>query len=278
MRHFYEGVHTAGRDNTIENVEFERICDDAIGTIENGVGNVFARLLVRDGCDKCSQSFGDMALTAADPRLRSHYNAIFRDVAFEGCQIPLRMTDGGRYLVERTRMTGGDDTAFDCSGPRFTAPAGQTLVVELRDSLIEGCRRGVRFGGAAQALLSKTTVVGSRLRGLLFSNTARGRVADSVIVGNGGYGSAEQGFGGVAVSGAASVDLGGGSVVIDGDASPSAGRNVICNNLGQDGSLRDIHNLTVATTDAHGNYWCTPEPSLRCQGLVGHEPFLSEAP
>jgi cysteine-rich repeat protein len=278
IRHFYEGIHAAGRDNTIESLRFERICDDAVGTIDDGVGNLFTRLTVTDGCDKCSQSFGDVALTAADPRLRGHYNAVFREVAFDGCQTPLRMTDGGRYLVERTRMTGGDDTLFGCSGPRFTAPSGQTLVVDMRDTLVEECRRGVRFGGTAQALVSKTTVVGSRLRGLLFANSSRARVWDSVIVGNGGFASSELGFGGIAAIDAARVDLGGGEVLVDGDDSPSPGRNVICNNVTLGGGRLDVQNLTAETMSALDNYWCTFEPSLRIAGPVTHEPFLDSAP
>jgi hypothetical protein len=188
------------------------------------------------------------------------------------------MTDGGRYLVERARMTGGAGTMFGCSGPRFTAPSGQTLVVEMRDSLVEQCRRGIRFGGVAQGVVSKTTVVASALRGLLFANSARGRIADSVIVGNGGYGSSEQGFGGVAATGAAHVDLGGGSVLVDGDETSSPGRNVICNNVMLGGSRADVQNLTAEAISASGNYWCTLEPALRFAGSVVHEPFLDVAP
>jgi len=278
VRHFYEGVHTAGRDNTVEGVRFERICDDAVGTIDDGVGNLFSRLTIADGCDKCSQSFGDASLTAADPRLRDHFNAIFRDVAFEGCQIPLRMTDGGRYLVERTRMSGGDETLFGCSGPRFTAPSGKTLVVDVRDSIVEECRRGVRFGGVAEGLVRGTTVVGARLRGLLFSSSSRGRVWDSVIAGNGGYGSSEPGFGGVAVTDSARVDLGGGRVLVDGDEDSSPGGNVICNNVSLGGARLDVENLTSQPIAAFYNYWCTLEPSLRLSGSVAHEPFLDIAP
>jgi len=278
VRNFYEGIHAAGRDNTVENVRFERICDDAVGTIDDGVGNVFAGLAIADGCDKCSQSFGDASLTAADPRLRAHYNAIFREVAFDGCQVPLRMTDGGRYLVERTRMSGGDDTLFGCSGPRFTSPQGQTLVVDIRDSIVEECRRGVRFGGTAQALVSKTTVVASRLRGLLFSGSARGRVWDSSIVGNGGYGSSEPGFGGVAATDSARVDLGGGAVIVDGGEAASPGRNTICNNITLGGDRLDVQNLTTEPIFALGNYWCTLEPSPRLAGTVLHEPFLDSVP
>ena len=193
-------------------------------------------------------------------------------------QGPQRMTEGGRYLVERTRMSGGGDTLFGCSGPRFTSPTGQTLVVDIRDSIVEECRRGVRFGGAAQGLVSKTTVVASRLRGLLFSGSARGRVWDSSVVGNGGYGSSELGFGGVAVTDSARVDLGGGAVLVDGSEAPSPGRNTICNNISLGDDRLDVQNLTIDPVFASGNYWCTLEPSPRLAGSVVHEPLLDVAP
>jgi cysteine-rich repeat protein len=277
IRHFYEGVHASGRLNTVENVDFVRICDDAVGNLAGGVGNVFTDLRVSGGCDKCAQSSGDLALTAADPRLTSHYNAVFRDVSFLGCEQPLRMTAGGRYLVERVTMR-PDENGFGCTGPRFTSTAAKPMVVDMRDSLVFGCRRGVRLGGNVSARIQGSTIVGSAMRGVLVTNSARARLWDNLVAENGGVASSEQGFGGIAMTQGGVVDAGGGSVEIEGDATPSPGRNVVCNNFAPAGKRRDFDNRTDTTAAASANYWCTLEPAARLFGAVEHAPFLDVAP
>jgi len=278
VRNFYEGVHTAGRESVVEDTTFERMCDDAVGNIDTGVGNTFRRLAVSQGCDKCSESFGDVELTDADPRLVTHYNAVFEDVSFAKCQQPLRMTDGGRFLVDHADMLGGGGGLFGCNGPRFTSAPGIDLVVEVRDSRIRKCRRGLRVGGDAEVLVSRTRIEVSGFRGMLVTATGVARLWDNVIVNNGGVNNIESGFGGIATTGNGRVDLGGGLLEIDGVEASSPGGNVICDNFAPGGVRADVSNETPFTISAVGNYWCTTVPAARLSGAVVTTPFLEAAP
>ena len=278
VRHFFEGIHTAGRETTIEDTRFERICDDAVGNVDDGVGNVFRRLAISEGCDKCSESFGRIELTDADPRLRTHYNATFEDVAFSKCQQPLRMTDGGRFLVDHVDISGGVGGLFGCNGPRFTSTAASDLVVEVRDSSIRQCRRGLRIGGDAEALVYRNRIEASSFRGVLVTASGVARLWDNVIVRNGGAGNTEPGFGGVTATVNGRIDLGGGSLTIDGVEASSPGGNTICDNYAPGGVRADLANETGEAISALGNYWCTIDPSSRVRGAVLATPALEAAP
>ena len=278
VRNFYEGVHTAGRESVVEDAVFERMCDDAVGNIDTGVGNVFRRLAVSQGCDKCSESFGDIALTDTDARLATHYNAIFEDIAFSRCQQPLRMTDGGRFLVTHNEITGGGGGLFGCNGPRFTSTAEDDLVVDVRDSVIRKCRRGLRVGGDAEVLVSRTRIESSNFRGVLVTAAGVARLWDNVIVNNGGVSNVELGFGGVAATLNGRVDLGGGLLEIDGIEASSPGGNVICDNYAPGGLRADVSDATPFAIPAVGNYWCTADPAARLSGDVITAPFLEAAP
>lgn len=273
VRYFPIGVQAAGRDNTVEDSTFTRMCRDAIDNIDLGVGNVFRRLTVTDGCNTCSENSGDITRTDTDPRLRGHYNAIFEDVSFSACRQPLRMTTGGRFLVDHVTMTHGPADSFGCNGPRFTSTADQDLVVELRDTTVQGCRRGVRIGGDAQALLHRNTITDARYRGVLATKNALARLSENVILRNGGSGSAEPGFGGVAVSDEARMDLGGGLLTIDGTEGTSPGGNVLCDNFTPGGDRADVQNESTSPIQAIGNYWCTLSPETRVTGEVEIVPF-----
>jgi hypothetical protein len=262
----------------VESIEFTRMCDDAFGNIDAGVGNIYQDITVRDGCDKCSQSFGDTARTALEPVLRDHYNATFRRIDFVGCNQPFRMTNGGRFLIEQCSFLEGASPDFPCTGPRFTSPESDDLVIHLFDSIADGCRRGLRFGGDVEALVRGNTVEGSMLRGILVSGTAKARLWENRVIANGGEASQEIGLGGVSVVDAASVDLGGGMVVIDGDASSSPGDNILCVNVRFGGQPQDVLNLTDEIVSAENNYWCNTVPEERISGAVTVDPFRVVAP
>jgi cysteine-rich repeat protein len=278
VKGFFEGVHLAGRESTVEYATFERICDDAIGNIDGGVGNLFQNLVVSKGCDKCSESFGDVSLTDPYPHFRTHYNAIFRDIAFSECQQPLRMTEGGRFLIERVDIAGGATGLFSCNGPRFTSVAGADLVIEMRDSTIRRCRRGLRIGSDAEALVYRNRIESSTFRGVLVTAGGAARLWDNVILGNGGAGNSEPGFGGVVATVGGQIDLGGGLVAIDGVEETSPGGNMICDNFAPGGVRADVANETDTAVSAIGNYWCTIDPSSRLRGNVVATPALVTAP
>lgn len=279
VRGFFEGIPARGRGNLVEDVRFERLCDDAFGTVNEGAGNVFRDLVVRDGCDKCSENHGDFANTDADPRLDTHYNAILERIRFEGCATPVRVSTSGRFLLRDVVMTGGDD-GFPCDGPRFTAASAlDRVVVRLERSTIEGCRRGLRFGLGAEGVVLDSRIAGAGLRGLRVASNARVAIEGTTIEDNGGGRSTESGFGGVAVLADGLVDLGGGALEIDGALVPSAGENSICANAGPDGLAREIDNATANTVPAARNWWCADAPpDARIVGAAATAPVLGRAP
>ena len=280
VRGFFEGVHTRGRDNLVEDVRFDRMCDDAFGNGPGGVGNTFTGLTVRRGCDKCSESAGAIADTDADPRVAGHYNAVLKDIDFDTCLTPARVSSGGRYLLDGVKIAGGT-VEFPCDGPRFSSTgAPGDLAVTIRNSRVTGCRRGIRLGTNSDALLQRTAIRGCGLRAVRAAASSRVSIEDSTIEGNGGEGSAEDGFGGVVALDGASVDLGGGSLLIDGELRTSAGGNTLCGNLGAAAQMQDLFNgATNAAVPAAGNWWCSLDPLAdRIAGAASVEPVLTRAP
>jgi len=278
VRYFFDGIKTGGNDNTVENIDFERICDEATGNI-SGVGNLYTGITARTACGKCMQNYGQFSATAADPKLRRHYNAIVRDSLFTDCQQPIRMTNAGRYLIEHTRMEGFYTSGiFRCLGPRFTTGIGDTQVVHMTGSELDGCDNGVRIGGSVEALVWGNTFVNNEFRGLLAGSSARVSMWDNVIRDNGGLASSEAGLGGVGITEDARIDLGGGSLLIDGQMVSSPGRNVLCGNVSPQASPREVHNTTALTVSAENNFWCTMSPGSRVTGAVDTDPFLPALP
>lgn len=279
VRGFFDGIRLGGRDGLVERVRFERLCDDAFGSVGEGVGNEFRGLSVSEGCDKCSENAGSLGATDPDPRLRDHYNATFTDIEFSGCRTPVRMTDSGRFLLRRVAMR-GDLTDFPCDGPRFSTASGASrLFVRVEDSLVENCRRGLRFGRSAEGVIEGSVVRGCALRGLRVAGNSEVSVTRSVFVDNGGNGSSESGFGGVATVGLGAVDLGGGALDFVSGVVRSAGANTLCRNFGPDDRPRDLDNATEIGISAESNWWCSVEaPFSRLRGPADVVPWLDRAP
>lgn len=277
VRGFFDGIRTRGSFNRVENVRFERQCDDAFGST-GGVANVFRDVVAVDGCDKCSQHVGVVSETDPDERLSEHYNGIFESVEFLGCATPLRMAASGRFLLRGLDMTPA--AGFPCDGPRFSTDSpSASLFVRMEDSLVAGCRRGIRFGGSARGVIADTRVEGCRLRGLRAAGSSRVSSWRSAYVGNGGDNSTEPGFGGIAVLDSAQVDLGGGATEVNGAIVRSTGENTICANVGPGGAGREIENATGASVAAEANWWCGKAPPFaRLVGPVDSVPFLVRAP
>ncbi|MFQ5479258.1 MAG: right-handed parallel beta-helix repeat-containing protein [Candidatus Binatia bacterium] len=279
VRHFFDGVHTSGAGNLVERVLLERQCDDSLSNDTSGRGNVFRDLQVRDGCDKCVQNFGDPTLASGDLTAASGYNAVFDNVSLSGCVQPIRMTDGGRFLITESFIFSRSGGPFSCDGPRFSSGAQYDLAVYLSNSVVDGCRRGVRLGGDAEAVLDGNTISGSALRAVLMQGTARASLEANTIRDNGGGTSAELGFGGVAVGDDAIADLGGGGLVIDGLSRSSRGGNLFCRNVSPGGLEQSVHNLsqTGRQVTASNNSWCG-NPADMASGDVVFDPYSSLAP
>ncbi len=278
VRNFFDGIKTSGNNATVEDVTFERLCDEAIGSI-GGAGNTFERVEVRLGCGKGMQNYGSIAATDPDPRLSTHYNAVLRDSVFSDCQQPVRTTASGRWLVESVRMKGQYASGmFRCLGPRFTSDVADTQVVHVRGLELDGCDHGLRFGGSVDALVWQNRIVNNRFRGLLAAANSRVVAWQNEVRGNGGLASSEGGLGGVGILDGAEVDLGGGALVIDGATARSPGLNVLCDNVSPQGAASDVHNTTARTVSATGNWWCTTDPQSRVSGPVLTDPFLASEP
>ncbi|MFN2377255.1 MAG: hypothetical protein ABR538_12010 [Candidatus Binatia bacterium] len=278
VRGFFDGIPVRGRDNVVEDVRFDRMCDDAFGSVATGVGNVFRRLAVRDGCDKCSENGGSLEDTDPDPRVPRHFNAVLSDVDLEGCRTPVRIATAGRFLLRNVTMRQGDSSPA-CDGPRFSASGSSKVEVHLEGSTVEGCRRGIRAGRGVDAVIRDSRVAGCDLRGLWVASGARVSVEGSTFEGNGGGRSSESGFGGVAVVGDGRLDLGGGELEMEGALVRSAGQNSICGNVGPDAKEREVDNATAAPVTATGNWWCSAaSPPQGIFGPVLLEPWLTRAP
>ncbi|MBI5503305.1 MAG: DUF4215 domain-containing protein [Deltaproteobacteria bacterium] len=278
VRYFFDGIKTGGNDNTVENMTFERVCDDSMGN-NSGVGNLYTGIWAKTACGKCMQNYGVFSATASDPKLRDHYNAIVRDSLFTDCQQPIRMTNAGRYLIEYTRMEGFYASGiFRCLGPRFSTGPGDTQVVHMTGSELDGCDNGVRFDGDVQGLVWGNTFVNNEFRGLLAQANSRVSMWDNVVRYNGGLSTSDLGLGGVGMDNTAQLDLGGGSITIDGQVVSSPGRNVLCDNLAPQGNPREVDNVTVNTIMAENNYWCTMDPQSHVRGPVDTDPFLTQQP
>jgi cysteine-rich repeat protein len=280
VRGFFEGIPVRGRGNLVEDVRFERMCDDAFGSVAGGVGNVFRNLVARDGCDKCSENQGVLADTDPDGRVPEHYHAILDGVAFEDCATPVRVTATGRLLLDGVSMKGGGDEDFPCDGPRFSSSSStERVAIHMKDSLVDGCRRGIRFGNGADGVLTDTRIAHGGLRALRIAGSSRVFAEGVTMEANGGDGSSENGFGGAAVLGEGTLDLGGGSILIDGVTRTSRGDNSLCFNVAPDGSDRDLDNATATSVDAESNWWCSlSSPAAQVAGPADFDPALERAP
>jgi hypothetical protein len=252
-----------------------RQCDDAVTNAASAVGTLFRDLVIKNGCDKCSQSFGDAALLSTDASEREHYNAIFDRVDFVGCAQPLRMTDGGRFLVRDSLMLARRGTGFPCLGPFFSSSGDRGVTVHVHGSIVAGCRRGIRVGGGAQMTLAATLIERSAVAGLRAVGDARVSIAGSRILANGGRTSVERGSGGLVVVDEAAVDVGGGEVEIDG-LPPSAGGNLLCGNIDRSQTLLAVDASQVRDPEraasARNNWWCDADPPAAISGNVDFTP------
>lgn len=280
VRWFFDGIHTTGYRNKVENVTFDRICDEAFGNY-GGAGNVFEGNSASLGCNKCEQNYGNVAVTNPNPLHPEHYNSISRDNQFTDCFQPIRVNEGGRYLVEYDDILGTQPTGiFTCLGPRFDGNIsnGHQQFLKMIGSSLEGCINGLRIAGSVEAELAGNTFTNNGNRGVRVFNAAKVSMRDNFVLTNGGNtpGGDNLGVAGVVVVDSAVVDLGGGSLTIDGDVISSPGRNTICGNVNSVEAPREVQNFTAVEMKAENNWWCTMTPVT--SGLWDITPLLTEAP
>jgi len=280
VRSFWEGIHVSGGfGNSVENVVFDRPCDDALTNLEGATGTVFRQVEVRRACDKGIQIYGRHIATTAnlDPADPSYYDLQILDSRFVDCKQPIRATQRGRFLVRGNRFEQVDSQGglFSCDGPRF---GGSGIAVYFENNRIEGCRRGVRVEEEAQFLASGNSFLGNALRGAAVYGSALARFDGNRFEGNGGSSSAEAYYGGLAVAGSARVDAGGGALTLDGRTESSRGGNLFLGNRGPSGRPLDVQNLTSIVVRAEGNWWGDLDPSDQVEGPVDFEPWLTAPP
>jgi len=278
VRGFHDGVHVAGSGNLLEEMAFSDNCDDAVTTMQAGVGNVFRDVSVNGGCDKCLQLYGDSSLAVGQVGEPGHYNAVFERLLVGNCVQPIRTTAGGRFLFSDSVIAGSRSDRWSCDGPRFSSGPGDGQSVYLDGLLLANCRRGLRVGGEVGAVVSNSIIYGSELRAVLASADSSLLIADSMVIDNGGGGSAEAGFGGVALVDNAAVDLGGGEVTVDEKLQGSGGGNLLCRNRGPAGQLLDLQNNGSAgqVVSASSNLWCI-DPVSSVEGAAVVEPWTEVA-
>jgi hypothetical protein len=276
---FFEGIH-AGYNvgNTVERVTFIRPCDDAFTNIEGATGSVFRDNVIRNACDKALQLYGrDIAATQhLDPSSGDYWDVRVLDNTFIDCKQPIRTTRRGRIQVRgNTFQEENPGTLFGCDGPRFE---GSGVAVYFEGNLVDGCRRGLRVNEDVDLIATGNTFRGNVLRGALVRGSSRALFEANRFEANGGGGSSEAFYGGLAVAESASVDAGGGSTLLDGVRRSSAGANVFILNEGPSDPELDLHNVGGSLVKAEGNYWGGTEPVGRVTGDVDYTPWLTEEP
>ena len=286
LRYFQEGIKTKGDGNSVESVTFVRHCAAAMSNDEAGSGNLFKDVTVSDGCATCVRFYGDKAgRTVTDPE-DAYYNAVLDGAVLVGCQRPLLVKDGGRFLIRNSEMKVSDESStFTCKGPIFTTiEPDYTTVVYMNDTSVSDCSQGVKVSGAGttEAVFVRNTITDCTRRGILVKGTARLSLRQTTVRNNGEVGATDSdgGIGGVVVEGTASADLGGGTLLdLDGQTVSSPGGNVICGNLGGDGEPNDVENglddsstsLAAIQTDIF-----TPKCATQvCHGSAGQPPRLA---
>lgn len=277
VRHFYDGIHfdDSTHGNTVHHVTFVKQADDSFTNEAGAWGNTFANNILRDHCDKGIQ------LDGRDAGGSTGYDVEVLDNEFTNVAQPIRGPHNGRYLVRGNLIRESAPSAlFRCEGPRFD---GSNAAVYWTGNTVDGCQRGLRISGAVSLIASGGNVfANNRVRGIYLydgsNGSPRGMVEDSTFIRNGGTTSSENGYGGIAVAGAAQLDAGGGSLTLDGQVRPSHGGNVFDHNRSSADASLDVQLLGTGPLKAESNWWGDTTPSDQVEGSVDFSPWLSGPP
>ncbi|MFP6626146.1 MAG: right-handed parallel beta-helix repeat-containing protein [Deltaproteobacteria bacterium] len=294
VRGFFEGVMVIGTDNTLDGMTFDAQCDDSVTTgykydAGRGVGNTYSNMVVKNGCDKCTQLYGGdtSALspgTGTCPMNNARpYSAVFDNVQLIDCSKPIRgVMRGGNFLVKNSTITetsGAEGCHATSTLSSLTTGAEPPFVIEFRDSLIEGCVTGILISGNTQAIFNGNTIRNNDKVGVMIRKSGIASFENNTIQNNGGQvgASGKPGYGGVAIDPVSSgespqVDLGGGEIVIGGVTRSSAGGNTLCDNYDHtgagSGNLQIDNGYGGPSVSALYNDWCGQTPAVRGSVLV----------
>ncbi|MFP6609413.1 MAG: hypothetical protein VCB80_04375, partial [Deltaproteobacteria bacterium] len=223
VSHFFEGVQITGSFNTIENMTFDGLCDDAMTSgfktdAGRGIGNRIIGSVFKNGCDKCTQFYGgDLDFlsptgggTATCPA-PVEWSVEYDGVQWVDCAKPMRATAGGRVSIRNSVVTttgteghgGCLVSALSGGSTEFVqGESGGPFVIEFDNTKIAGCTIGLQLGGAVNAVLKNTTVSSNEQVGILLRKDAQLVLKNrNQIIFNGGVAppSGKKGYGGVAV-------------------------------------------------------------------------------
>lgn len=286
---FYEGIHLAGVNATLDDMYFDRQCDDSVSTISgSGYGSVLQNSAVTGGCDKCIQLHKGGTTPynpGSNPRPtqctlpqdsngtspnRGCYHLSIVDTDFIGCKKPVKVSlgdpqgNGARFYMENVDVTEfADDkdttvsNVFACSG---TESEGNNVVGDFVEYKTFGCDGGLSLGGvnSKYTVQGKSVIQKSDKKGLLdYATGATNKltVRNSVLYDNGGWATTSAPLGGLGIGAGALADLGLGG-------SNPGNTKYCCNRNGQNTADRDIHNDSGFNVSARGNYYCGDVPAI----------------
>ncbi len=224
VKHFFEGVQITGSFNTIEDMTFDGLCDDALTSgfktdAGRGIGNRVISSVFKNGCDKCTQFYGgDLAslsptgagsITCPAP---IEWSAEYDGVQWVDCAKPMRATAGGRVMVKNSVVTTSGES--DHGGCLVSALSGGSsefeqglssgpFAIYFENTKIAGCTIGLQLGGAVNAVLRDTTISSNEQVGILLRKDSQLVLrSGNKIIFNGGQNppSSKQGYGGIAVN------------------------------------------------------------------------------
>lgn len=290
IRGFYEGIHLAGKDATIENVHFDRMCDDAVSTINGvGSGSVLTESAITSGCDKCIQ-LNKGGSTTYDPGLtprpgpcalptsptgtppnRGCYHLSVLNTDFIGCEKPIEIAKGAdqgdqaRFYLQGVNISElstdkifSTTSLFACSSG--VTAKGDNVVGDIVGLTSIGCDNGLSLAGldSKYVVQGETLIEKSDLRGVFSfgSGTTNTLMSKTVVYDNGGWDQTSP-MGGVTVTEGARISF-------------NSGSNKICCNKAKPNSgvtSREVHNNSNLDIDARNNYWCgtsTPATFTNC--------------
>jgi parallel beta-helix repeat protein len=237
FRNFMESWQIEGPNNTVEgNTFIAHICsDDGLSMTQTTAQNYVVR-------NNTFRGYTDKAIQA------SYGSGLIAGNTFTDCTQPIRSpydnSAGGLMTIRgNTFNTSGDLSS--CSGIHMDG----TYQVIFENNT-HSCLRGVRFGGAVQAIVRNNVITGNSRGGLRFSGASRGSVYGNTITHNGNDPGTEL-PGGVIVEETAQADLGGGSLMIHGQTVSSPGNNILRGN-----GFADLRNMNSAfSVRAEQNCW-----------------------
>jgi hypothetical protein len=239
------------------------------GQQDADAGNVWANLTCENTLDKGYQIYGIPTNTAG----HTDNDLSGTNLTCKNCVQAFRFSGPGRWALSGLNV-------YNESGPVQTSSCSNgirqddvTSYLTLDNSVINGCRWGVRVQGGAHARIDNTVLVNNGVTGMYFSGAATKVVVEDMTISyNGGSTSSLVGYGGVSVAAdatASTICLGSCTENMDftnadptGTAKVGLGRNKFEDNFAPSLGLIDLYSLNASVTTADQN----------CFGLTDSDP------